>query len=87
MVYKLELTRQAERTFDSLMKSQPKMGRRVAMALEKLVDNPDLGVPLRGELKGLNKYRVGVYRIIYQIIRSKLVVTIIDIGHRKEIYR
>lgn len=87
MAYKLELTRQAERAFDQLMKSQPKMGRRVGMVLEKLAENPDIGIPLRGDLKGLNKYRVGTYRIIYQIVRSKLVVTVIDIGHRKEIYR
>jgi mRNA interferase RelE/StbE len=86
-MYTLELTRRAEKAFARLMKAQPHMGHRVARALDNLTDNPELGVPLRGELKGLYKYRVGSYRIVYQVIRSKLVVTVIDIGDRKDIYR
>lgn len=86
-MYQLVLTKQAEKAFDQLMKSQPKMGARVAKALDLLTKNPESGIPLRGELKGLYKYRVGVYRIIYQLFRSKLIVTVIDIGHRKDIYR
>ena len=86
-MYKIVLTRQASKSFDTIMRSQPSIGRRVANALEELAKDPTVGIPLRGELKGLSKYRIGPYRIIYQIFHSKLLVTIIDIGHRKEIYR
>lgn len=86
-MYQIKLSRQAEKAFDVLMKSQPVMGRRVAQAIDHLGDHPEAGIPLRAELKGLYKYRVGVYRIIYSIQRKILLVTIIDIGHRKEIYR
>lgn len=85
-MYRVKLTRRAEKSFDKLMKSQPTMGRRVAQAIDRIAKNPDAGIPLRGNLKGCYKYRVGPYRIIYQTFRSILVVTIIDIGHRKEIY-
>lgn len=47
---------------------------------------PDGAAKLRGE-KDLYRIRLGDYRIIYQIIDSVLVVRIIKIGHRKEIYR
>lgn len=86
-MYQVKLTRQAEKAFDALMKAQPNMGKRVAQAIDHLSENPDSGVPLRAELKGLFKYRVGVYRIIYSIQRKVLLVTVIDIGNRKEVYR
>ena len=86
-MYQVRLTRRAEKAFDQLMKSQPAMGRRVAEAIDRITEDPDLGISLRGDLKGLFKYRVGVYRIIYTIERGVLVVTVIDIGHRKEVYR
>ncbi|MCC6272416.1 MAG: type II toxin-antitoxin system RelE/ParE family toxin [Deltaproteobacteria bacterium] len=86
-MYQIKLTRQAEKAFAALMKAQPAMGRRVAQAIDHLGANPGAGIPLRAELKGLYKYRVGVYRIIYSFQRRVLLVTIIDIGHRKEVYR
>lgn len=40
------------------------------------------------KLKGRNGYRIriGNYRIIYEIFDSELLIDIIDIGHRKNIY-
>lgn len=40
------------------------------------------------KLKGRSGYRVrvGNYRIIYEIFDSKLIVDIITLGHRKDIY-
>ena len=87
MPYRIELTRQAEKSFSLIMKSQPKIGVRIANAIDTIASNPTVGVSLKGTLKGLNKYRVGPYRIIYEIHRARLLVVVIDIGHRKEIYR
>lgn len=70
-----------------LAKSQPKMARAVVVALDYLKQNPLSGTPLRAELKGLFKYRVGSYRIIYQILKKILLIDIIDIGHRRDVYR
>lgn len=86
-MFQVQLTKQAEKAFDHLMKSQPHLGQRVARAIDRLAKYPDLGIPLKGDLKGYHKYRVGPYRILYQIFRSKLLIIVIDIGHRKEIYR
>ena len=86
-MYTVKLTRQAEKAFDRLIQSQPVMGARVAQAIDEIARHPDLGIPLRGDLKGVFKYRIGVYRILYTIERKVLLITVIDIGHRKEIYR
>ena len=44
------------------------------------------GEPLRGNLTGLWRYRVGEYRIICEIQDAKLVVVALAVGHRRRIY-
>ena len=41
------------------------------------------------KLSGQNRYRVrrGIYRIIYEIQEDVLVVTVVRVGHRREVYR
>ncbi|NTE85481.1 type II toxin-antitoxin system RelE family toxin [Agrobacterium rubi] len=46
------------------------------------------GIALRGsELGNYWRYRVGDYRILCDIQDNKLVVLVIEIGHRREVYR
>jgi mRNA interferase RelE/StbE len=50
-----------------------------------LTTNPrDFGKPLAGSLKGHYRLRVGDYRVTYRV--SNDVVTIVAVGHRKDIY-
>jgi mRNA interferase RelE/StbE len=44
------------------------------------------GEPLRGELAGLWRYRIGDYRVICEIQEKQLVVLALAVGHRREIY-
>jgi mRNA interferase RelE/StbE len=55
--------------------------------IEGLKENPYLGKRLAGNLFGLWRLRIDKYRVLYKIIENKLVIVIIDIGHRKGIYR
>ena len=52
-----------------------------------MIDPLHFGKPLRKNLTGLMKLRVRDYRIIYSINRQVVVVYVIKIGHRKEIYK
>ena len=50
-------------------------------------ENPRIkGKALTGDLKGLWRYRVGDYRILAEIQDNKIVILILDIGHRSKIY-
>ena len=42
--------------------------------------------PLKGEHKGKFRLRVNQYRVIFHIKEGELIITIIRIGHRKEVY-
>ena len=55
MPYRIELTKQAEKSFALIMKSQPDIGIRIAHAIDTIASDPSVGVPLKGTLKGLNK--------------------------------
>ena len=60
---------------------------RVYAAIELLSENPR--PPLSVRIKGSEflRVRVGDYRILYSINTGRLIILIIDIGHRREIYR
>jgi mRNA interferase RelE/StbE len=54
--------------------------------LEKTLNaNPDAGEPLKGEFRGLFKFRIGDYRAIYS--KTAEGVLVLRIAHRKEAYR
>ena len=55
--------------------------------IDALAEQPALGSKLKGEFKGLWRLRVGRYRIIYEILDGELVVLILRIGHRRDVYR
>ena len=54
-------------------------------ALGELERDPELGHELRGRLHGLRSYRVGVYRIIYEL-RDTKTVRVVAIRHRGHAY-
>ena len=45
------------------------------------------GDPLRKDLKGLWKYRIGDYRIICSIEDKSIVVLVVRVGHRRSVYK
>lgn len=45
------------------------------------------GEPLHGVLKGYWKYVIGDYRIIADILDKEIVIVIVEVGHRKEVYK
>jgi mRNA interferase RelE/StbE len=50
-------------------------------------ENPRLfGKALKGNLKGLWRYRVGDYRLVCQILDAELIILVIKVGHRQNIY-
>jgi mRNA interferase RelE/StbE len=56
-------------------------------AIDRLREAPHAGGVLKGEFSGLRRLRVGRYRIVYEVIDDELVVLVIRIGHRKDVYR
>ena len=86
-MYRTELGRQAAKDLEKIFRSDKKLYQRFVNALQVIAQNPMEGKPLHGELKGLRSYRLGSYRILYEVRHGELLVVIIDLGHRREIYK
>jgi mRNA interferase RelE/StbE len=88
MAWKVEFTDIAERRIDKL---DAEIQRRILKFFRERVVNADdpraLGEPLQGEFRGLWRFRIGDYRAICDIQKKALLVLVLDIGHRREIYR
>ena len=87
MKYKVEYTKQAVKQLKKLDKSTASL---IIGWIEKnLVDceNPRLyGKGLVANHRGEWRYRIGNYRLIADIQDEKIVILILSIGHRREIY-
>lgn len=89
MTWRIEFQRAAVKQLGKLTKSDA--NRIVSFLADRIAedDNPRrTGAALEGsELGNFWRYRVGDYRIICDIQDHKLVVLVVEIGHRREIYR
>jgi mRNA interferase RelE/StbE len=85
--YRIEFTRAAKKALTELL---PEV---VAVACWEfirgpLTENPHrVGKPVRGELAGRYSARRGEFRVIYQIFDERVVVRVIHIVHRRDVYR
>jgi mRNA interferase RelE/StbE len=62
--------------------------RRIAEAIDNLADEPrPSGCKKLVDEENLYRIRVGDYRIVYQIGDDRLIVLVIRVGHRTDIYR
>ncbi len=75
----------AAKELDSLPRKKDRQ--RIVDRIRRLAENPR--PPGCQKLSGRNLYRIrqGVYRIVYSIEDERLVVLIVKVGHRKEVYR
>jgi mRNA interferase RelE/StbE len=87
VTYRIELTAAAKRALTDLLPEA------VAVACWEfirgpLAENPQrVGKPLRGQLEGRYSARRGEFRVIYQIFDLRVVVRVIHIAHRRDVYR
>ena len=80
--------RLARRVVLSLADFQRRDLQRIRAAIDLLAENPRPPncVALQGET-GVYRVRVGDYRIVYEVFDRVLVVQVVRIGHRREVYR
>lgn len=83
-MYHLTLTSRAKKDLKTIDK---RYSSAIAKAFAKLQANPKLGQPLSGELRGQWKLKFSRYRILYIIQEHEVMVTVVTVGHRREVYR
>ena len=85
MNYRIEVKKSAAKTLKKISNADRK---RIVHKIDSLAENlPDSDTT---KMKGSNpfhKVRIGNYRIVYEIQDEILLILIVKIGHRKDIYR
>lgn len=83
--YTVEIARRAIRSIAGLPRTEQ---RRVRAAIDLLADEPRPPncIALAGE-ESVYRVRVGDYRILYEVIDARLIVHVIRVGHRRDVYR
>lgn len=83
--YSVELSRGAAKALKAL---ERKMQIRILARLQELADNPRPldAKKLHGE-EPVYRVREGGYRILYEIFDKRLVVYVLKVGHRRDVYR
>jgi mRNA interferase RelE/StbE len=86
MKYSIEILPAAIKAMRALPKRDLE---RVDRRIRSLADDPrpPSAIPLKGSGRGLWRVRVGDYRILYQIQDDRLIVMVVDVGNRRDIYR
>ena len=74
------------RVADVLRHLPPDVKRSVKAALRAIGSDPSIGAPLERELKGLWRFRVRRFRIVYSVDRSRRIIRVMAVAHRRQIY-
>jgi mRNA interferase RelE/StbE len=82
--YEVRFKKSVAKDLDPLPKKDVQ---RIVASIQTLADNPR--PPQSIKLSGSEKYRLrcGVYRVLYEIRDDVLIVCVVKVGHRKNVYR
>ena len=87
MAWTVRISDFAERQLRKLDRSvQRRIMDWLAERIEECKNPRHFGEPLKGDDAGLWRYRVGDYRILCEIQDQQIVVLVLTIGHRRQIY-
>ncbi|HYE27950.1 MAG TPA: type II toxin-antitoxin system RelE/ParE family toxin [Allosphingosinicella sp.] len=87
MAWRVEFTRRAEKQIDRL---DPQSRIRILKKLKLVSESDDprtAAEPLTGAWTGYWRYRIGDYRAICRIEEAVITIFVIEVGHRREVYR
>jgi mRNA interferase RelE/StbE len=88
LVWTIEISRTAEKQIKKLDRPTQQAILHFLRARLKPAENPrQWGKPLHGDKRGLWRYRVGDYRLICDLQDERITVLVLEVGHRKDVYR
>ena len=84
MTYSLFIERRAQRALARIARPEQE---RIITAIRHLMDDPRPSGAKKLTGRDAWRIRVGDYRVIYEIHAGRLLILVVDLGHRRDIYR
>jgi len=85
-VFQIKFAKKAFKDFERITSKDAKIGRVIQEHIAKLPGTYKHDEFLKGPFAHYRKHRVGDYRVIYEVLNQTLVILVIRIGHRREVY-
>lgn len=82
--YSVEFDKRVRKDFRKIPASD---AARILDAIRRLADDPFPAAAKKLKGEELFRIRVGVYRVLYEIHDDRLVVVVVKVGHRRNVYR
>ena len=83
-LFKIEVAKKVRKSFQKIPKND---ANRILEAIQSLGEDPRPINSKKLKEKELYRIRIGIYRVIYQIFDDVLVISVVKVGHRKDVYR
>ena len=87
MAWEIEVSKEARKTLRKLDRSTSE---RITLGIIEIAacDNPrSRGIAMTGNYVGHWRYRIGDHRAIAKLIDQRLIIHVVKVGHRREVYR
>ena len=83
--YKIQFTKTAGKDYEAIRDSKLKRG--INRIIDALKDDPYQFKKLSGPFSHLRSARTFSFRVLYQILDERLIVLVVALDHRKDVYR
>lgn len=87
MAYRIDFAEHAMQEFSKLDNTVKKQILKYIEKISQREDPRTLGEPLQANLSAYWKYRIGDYRLVTEIQNDKLVVLVLVVSHRRDVYK
>ncbi len=84
MKYEIKIRKKAQK---ALSKIPPPFQANIIKSIQKLAENPFSNQTKKLTGREAWRIRIGNYRVIYEVIDNELVILVLNIGHRQNVYK
>lgn len=86
-MYEIEIAPKVLKFLAHLQENNPAIAGRLFNAIDELKQFPHKGKKLMGDLKDFRSLRVSQYRILYVVYEKRVLIQIVKIALRRDVYR
>lgn len=86
MTYTLDVSKKLDRIFSKLAKKDKLQFEILTRKIKEILENPQIGEPLTGNMAGQRSVHVRNFVLVYEILENEKVVRLLDYNHHDVIY-
>ena len=86
MPYELETSEHLDRIFAKISKKDKLQFEILTRKIKEILENPQVGEPLKGNMAGQRSVHIRNFCLIYEILESQKIVRLLDYDHHDNVY-